>query len=155
GGTAYALLLPLFPVELGPWTTLPQFALLAFLAGLALLGTRATRAPDPTARGLFWALIAAFVALNAGPANQTLYLSTAGLALLVAMVEASYSLAFQDELTGLPARRAFNQALQRLHGTYVVAMVDVDHFKQFNNRHGHDVGDQVLKLVASRLAQVG
>lgn len=34
-------------------------------------------------------------------------------------------------------------------------MIDVDHFKKFNDTHGHDTGDDVLKLVASRLSRVG
>ena len=65
------------------------------------------------------------------------------------------SMAFRDELTGLPGRRALNERLQRLGRTYVIAMADVDHFKKFNDTHGHDVGDQVLRLVASQLRQIG
>ena len=153
---ASALSLPLFPVELGRWFSLPQFAQLAFLATAGLLGYRAWAAPQSTARGMFWAALAALVAFNAtGPGNRTLYLSVAGLVLVVSMVEASYTLAFHDDLTGLPGRRAFNQALAGLGGDYVIAMVDVDHFKRFNDEHGHDVGDQVLRMVAGRLGNVG
>ncbi|QDE29625.1 diguanylate cyclase [Shewanella polaris] len=66
----------------------------------------------------------------------------------------SYFLAYRDELTGLPSRRAlFNLSLS-LGRKYSVAMVDIDHFKKFNDTYGHDVGDQVLKLVAAKLAQV-
>src|SRR2546426_2126284 len=59
-------------------------------------------------------------------------------------------MAYEDTLTGLPARRALNEALLRLGGQYSVAMIDVDHFKRINDRHGHDVGDQVLKMIAAR-----
>ncbi|MCE6981721.1 GGDEF domain-containing protein, partial [Pseudomonas frederiksbergensis] len=66
----------------------------------------------------------------------------------------AYQMAFRDELTGLPGRRALNERMQRLGRNYVLAMTDVDHFKKFNDTHGHDVGDQVLRLVASKLSKV-
>lgn len=37
---------------------------------------------------------------------------------------------------------------------YALAMVDVDHFKQFNDTYGHDTGDQVLQMIAARLGDV-
>src|SRR5208337_4510208 len=55
----------------------------------------------------------------------------------------------------LPSRRAFHDALLRLAHPYSIAMVDIDHFKSFNDTYGHDTGDQVLRMVASRLARVG
>jgi diguanylate cyclase (GGDEF)-like protein len=60
-------------------------------------------------------------------------------------------MAYRDELTGLPSRRALNQTLAGLGGHYAIAMIDVDHFKRFNDTYGHKTGDQVLKLLAARL----
>jgi diguanylate cyclase (GGDEF)-like protein len=72
----------------------------------------------------------------------------------VAVAHEAYQMAFRDELTGLPGRRALNEHLQRLGRNYVLAMADIDHFKKFNDTHGHDVGDQVLRLVAQQLAKI-
>ncbi|OCQ20017.1 diguanylate cyclase [Pseudoalteromonas luteoviolacea] len=66
----------------------------------------------------------------------------------------SYFLAYRDDLTALPTRRALNQLSLSLGRKYTVAMLDIDHFKKFNDTYGHDIGDQVLKLVASKLAKV-
>ncbi|MCF2856415.1 GGDEF domain-containing protein [Pseudoalteromonas sp. SMS1] len=65
-----------------------------------------------------------------------------------------YFLAYRDDLTGLPTRRALNQLSLSLGRKYTVAMLDIDHFKKFNDTYGHDIGDQVLKLVASKLTKV-
>ena len=63
-----------------------------------------------------------------------------------------------DALTGLPNRRAFDERIEQAHtafteqGTsYAVALLDVDHFKKFNDLHGHAVGDKVLEVVGEVL----
>ncbi len=66
----------------------------------------------------------------------------------------SHRLAYLDDLTGLPGRRALNEHLMRLGRQHCLAMLDVDHFKKFNDKYGHDIGDQVLKLVAAKLGKV-
>jgi diguanylate cyclase (GGDEF)-like protein len=138
------------------WSSLGQPATLLALLAIAVLVGRTLWRPDAEARGFLWAAIGSVIAASAGPADgrATLYLASAGLILVVATVESVYALAYRDELTGLPARRALNDALLRVDGMYTVAMVDVDHFKKFNDTHGHDVGDQVLRMVAGRLAHV-
>ena len=81
--------------------------------------------------------------------------TVAGVMVVAAVVQDSYRLAFFDELTGLPGRRALSERLGSLDRGFTLAMVDIDHFKAFNDTWGHDVGDQVLKLVAARLQRVG
>lgn len=101
------------------------------------------------------ALAAAGLGTGPGSAWLPLLLALACLVVLVGMARSAFELAFLDPLTGLPGRRATEEDLRGLDGPFVVAMVDIDHFKAVNDTHGHDVGDQVLRMVASRLALVG
>lgn len=95
--------------------------------------------------------------LDAFPSTVAIQLLTSAVALsvLFALVRNNFHLAYRDELTGLPTRRALGDQLLKLGRSYSIAMVDVDHFKRFNDRYGHDVGDQVLKMVATYLARAG
>ena len=78
-------------------------------------------------------------------------LMMAGVGLAVAASWASYRMAFLDALTQLPGRRMLDERMARLGRRWAVAMIDVDHFKKFNDSHGHDVGDDVLRMVAAKL----
>lgn len=144
------------PAEWFTWTPLAQLPLIAFIVAAGLITAGLLLKATATGRAFPWALVAAFLALHSvdTPVAATIYGSTAGLILVVAVIEASYLMAYQDGLTGLPARRALNEALHRMNGKFTIAMVDVDHFKKLNDRYGHDVGDQVLRMLASRLAKV-
>lgn len=68
-------------------------------------------------------------------------------------------LATHDELTGIINRREFQRVLdeewlrsERFKHPFAVVIADLDHFKAVNDTHGHQVGDEVLKHVASLLA---
>ena len=147
-----------FPiVSRSAWpVVLPQIPLLAFAAvGLNLL-IRLLVCRTAADSGLFWGTCSCFLAFNAQQARFTAaYLALAGLILGMSAIETSYQVAYHDELTGLPGRRAFNRAIEALSDEYSIGMVDIDHFKRFNDTFGHDVGDQVLRMVAAKLARVG
>lgn len=68
-------------------------------------------------------------------------------------------LAFQDPLTGLPNRRQFDEALNaaieappRAGAAHAVFLLDLNGFKRVNDVYGHGVGDELLTIVARRLA---
>ncbi|HKU25058.1 MAG TPA: GGDEF domain-containing protein [Candidatus Sulfotelmatobacter sp.] len=135
---------------------LPDYALMIFAGTLAVLLIRFLLLRKPVESAQLWALSAFFLSLHftTDPHLATLYSATAACILSVSIIESSYLLAYHDELTSLPSRRAFNDALLALQEPYSIAVVDIDHFKQFNDTYGHDTGDQVLRLVASNLARV-
>ena len=128
------------------------------ISGLSFIGTAwlVTRRQAPIESGLLGAMIAIIVAcLNiTTPDLPAALCSAAGLIITLSVIQDSYNMAFRDDLTGLPSRRALNEALHGLGRRYAVAMLDVDHFKRFNDTYGHDVGDQVLKMVAKKMEGV-
>ncbi|HET6175707.1 MAG TPA: GGDEF domain-containing protein [Candidatus Sulfotelmatobacter sp.] len=135
---------------------LPGSALVAFAAAGTFLLVRSLLTRKPLDSALLWSLGAFCLSLRFAGATRvsTVYSATAACILAVSIIENSYLLAYHDELTTLPSRRAFNDALLRLQAPYSIAVVDIDHFKKFNDTYGHDTGDQVLRLVASNLSRV-
>ena len=74
---------------------------------------------------------------------------------LQALIDGLCELSLKDPLTGLHNRRYFNAVIEseidrvaRTGEAALLLMIDIDHFKQVNDTHGHLVGDQVLQVVA-------
>ena len=146
-----------WPALHGQWMSLIQMVYPLFIGVFILLVVQYLRAPRPLHAalitgllGIFWMLPQTFIL----PFTLNIMCSQVMLMIAAAVSHEAYQMAFRDELTGLPGRRALNERMQRLGRNYVLAMTDVDHFKKFNDTHGHDVGDQVLRLVASKLSKV-
>ena len=170
------IMLALICVQLGPW--LPEVNQLSYdyytpwpaegyvlsrgvtilfalvgLIGLTLIFMR----DDEVEVALLGAAVALYVTLALLHLENisVVMCSAAGLCLMWGLVRSSHAMAYKDDLTGLPGRRALNERLRMLGSRYSIAMIDIDHFKKFNDTYGHDVGDEVLRLVASRIRRVG
>jgi diguanylate cyclase (GGDEF)-like protein len=136
---------------------IPLWILLSFVAAIGVFVHRFLQTRKPIEPGFAWSVAAVFLWLQFAPFGKMsdAYVATAALILAASLIETSYVLAYHDELTGIRGRRAFNESLLSLDQQYAIAIVDIDHFKKFNDTYGHDVGDQVLCMVAKRLSDVG
>ena len=152
-----AWLFQLWP-DLRQWFTASELllTLLTFLVGVV----SSVRQPNNSQITLFvgWLSLVALNVIYLSSPNQLapnqLAVITLAVIVCIAVIKDSFSMAFKDELTGIPSRRALMQYVQTLGRKYVLVMSDIDHFKKFNDTYGHDVGDEVLKLVASKLNKV-
>ena len=69
--------------------------------------------------------------------------------------------AFLDFLTGIPNRKAFDSTLTQCTREAAsdgralsLLLIDIDHFKRFNDEHGHLIGDEVLRFVARKIKEI-
>jgi diguanylate cyclase (GGDEF)-like protein len=154
--TSYITALPFGLAGVASKQALPQLTLIAFALSLGLITLRLVMRRTWVNHCLFVIVCTLFVVLSA---KHPVVLSAQlffipGVMLFAAILNDSHTMAYRDELTGIPGRRALNEYLKRLGNRYSLAMVDIDFFKKFNDTYGHDVGDQALKMVAARMARI-
>ena len=134
----------------------PTLLVASFFGVFVSLGLRFQRNRDSLSAGFLATLVAAFLGTigNYSGPSPMVYFTAAGLILIITAVDSSLSMAYIDDLTGLLGRRSLNDALMHLGRRYTIAMIDIDHFKKFNDKYGHKTGDHVLKMVATYLKEI-
>ncbi|MBL4660733.1 MAG: GGDEF domain-containing protein [Alcanivoracaceae bacterium] len=144
------------PTRYFDWTELPQTALGIFLMTTLSLIVLLTLRQNSITAAAMGVIIILFISLHLRSQNNDLIiLISSGLILcLFIVLQESWRMAYLDELTQLPGRRALREKLQSLVGIYAIAMVDIDFFKKFNDKYGHDTGDEALRMVAAKLKKV-
>lgn len=145
-----------FPARYFDWTQQSQAVLLvSFMVLITMLVLFFVQPSPNTSTGLGVSILLV-TQLHFGYTDPSLNVlsSTALLMCLYAVLQESWRMAYLDELTELPARRALREKFQKMGGLYTVAMLDVDHFKKFNDTYGHDTGDAVLRMIANKMSKV-
>ena len=135
------------------WTPIPQPALFAFATALLLHFIRFVLRRDPLEGGAIWALVAIFVAYHTSRYGwqPTNFFMAGGLILFVTLFQSFYRQTYRDELTGIPGRLAYEEAIAQLGKRFSVAIISIDQLTQYANIHGKSVSQQILKLVAPRV----
>ena len=87
-------------------------------------------------------------------AHTVIAFSAICIILLASILKMYWQRVYKDELTDISNRRALDERLATIDGDYCIAMMDIDHFKKFNDTYGHDEGDNVLRLVAATIEKI-
>ncbi len=145
------------------WIRIPEPSLFLFLAVLGYLAYQLRRNQDLQTLMFLCLLICSIAPFNfhssiySDSSAQGTFLalfSVNACVLIFNILETSLGAAMLDPLTQLPARRALNEHMNALVSPYCIAMIDIDHFKLTNDKHGHETGDQVLRFLANRLKHI-
>ena len=141
------------PAQYTDWTPIPQAAICAFAIALLLHFIRFILHRDPLEGGAIWALCAVFTAYHTGRYgwHSANFFMTASLILFVTMLQSFYQRTYRDELTGIPGRLAYDEAIEQLGKRFSVAVVSIDQLTQYANTHGKSVSEQILRLVAPKI----
>ena len=144
------------PPQYFDWTGQSQSVLIVSFAALYVMLTLSILNPSLHVSAGFGVLFMLIIQLHFGDKGGSLnvFTSAALLMCLYAIMQETWRMAYIDELTGLPGRRALREKFQKISGSYTVAMLDVDHFKKFNDTFGHDAGDAVLRMIASKMTRI-
>jgi len=151
------LSLTIFPQEISQFLPLSDVTVALYILAMAIVLLTLWFRSELVESSFFALLSGAGLALYFFPemARVEFIFLMALLAVLVFILRNSFYLAYRDELTGLAGRRSLREQMNKLGSLYSIAMIDVDYFKKFNDRYGHDTGDQVLKMVAVKIARAG
>lgn len=153
---SYSLLTDWVPAQYFDWTGQTQTVLIISFAALYIMLTLSILNPSLHICAGFGVLFMLIVQLHYGGHHRSLnvFSSAALLMCLIAIMQETWRMAYIDELTGLPGRRALREKFQKIGSNFTVAMLDVDHFKKFNDTYGHDAGDAVLRMIAAKMIKI-
>ncbi len=144
---------PLLKIDTSMIPSLTQSAAVTMLFSLLGIAARYIVKPEALTASFFWAS-GAIVFGFALPQEFAFWAGTACLVLIFGMFKGTSNVTLNDELTGLPVRRAMNEYLLTVGRHYTIAILDIDNFKKLDVTNGRIVSDQMLRMVASRIRSV-
>ncbi len=135
---------------------LTQPAILVAIIGFFILLVKASFSGSLLDNAFLVSLIIITLTINYcdNPTALTIFSTSALLIISSSVIQNLYYMAYHDNLTGIPSRQSFFSDIKKLPSKYSVAIIDIDNFKKFNDKYGHDIGDDVLVFVANRLAEI-
>ena len=151
-----ALDTPILHASLHGFAKASDFNLIVTLVSLLFIFLISMLFETQSQKAPFWMLFAQMVPLLFLQESNyfILFCLVASWIAIAALVHDAYRMAYIDTLTGIPSRRALEERFLHIGSHYTIALGDIDFFKKFNDKFGHDVGDDVLKLVAKELTHV-